>query len=229
MIYKNSKIYKIVNSKSNSIYIGSTTQSLARRMSVHRAFARHEYKCGCKKLARHMQKYGVQNFRIVLIETYPCKNKDELRAREEYWIEKLKPELNIVSAYLTKEKKKENWQKYYKQHSKKIKKRSKQWYQDNKEYAKERDSIYREKNKDKILEREEQIICCTCGFFCSYKNYARHVKSKMHFEFLELNKHPEQTEKILCDCGMYCAKRSYKIHLQSKIHERQLKHLEEYF
>ena len=31
------------------------------------------------------EKYGVENCKIILIEKYPCNDKDDLVAREEYW------------------------------------------------------------------------------------------------------------------------------------------------
>ena len=41
-----------------------------------------------------MNEIGVQHFQIELIETYPCNNKEELLAKEGYYIRTLKPSLN---------------------------------------------------------------------------------------------------------------------------------------
>ena len=84
--YKNSKIYKICNKINDLIYIGSTTNSLSRRMATHRNDMRKE----CNKnsrLYKIMHKLGMCNFKIVLIEHYPCNNKIELLRPERYYFE----------------------------------------------------------------------------------------------------------------------------------------------
>lgn len=91
--YKQSKIYKIVNDLpelQGKIYVGSTCRTLAQRMGEHRNNCRRG-----KSSALHqaMRQHGVQNFYIILIEPYPCNNKDELRAREHYHI----TQLNAIS------------------------------------------------------------------------------------------------------------------------------------
>ena len=45
---------------------------------------------------KHLNGVGWENVEIVLIESFPCKSKTELHARERYWIETMKPELNKV-------------------------------------------------------------------------------------------------------------------------------------
>ena len=52
--------------------------------------------------------YGIKNFEIILIESYPCNSKDELRARENYWINQLNPNLNTRRAKTTYEKRLED-------------------------------------------------------------------------------------------------------------------------
>jgi hypothetical protein len=42
-----------------------------------------------------------------LVESYPCNSSDELRAREQYWIDQLKPYLNVSSPYVLEEEQKE--------------------------------------------------------------------------------------------------------------------------
>ena len=85
--YDNGKIYKmIVNNTDEDYepYIGSTTKKyLSQRLVQHRCSykTRKSVKFGSFKL---FDKYGMENCEIVLIENYPCKSKDELRARERY-------------------------------------------------------------------------------------------------------------------------------------------------
>ena len=79
--YKNGKVYKLVNSIDNLIYIGSTTCRLSTRMSLHRLHAKKNYNAN---LYKHMNKLGINKFKIVLIEYCSCNSKDELLRRERY-------------------------------------------------------------------------------------------------------------------------------------------------
>ena len=82
--YQQGKIYKIV--ANDQTYIGSTCEpTLARRLAQHKG----SYKSWNKKTTY------VTSFRvlyedkpeIILIESYPCNSKDELIARERFYIE----------------------------------------------------------------------------------------------------------------------------------------------
>ena len=83
--YKNGKIYKILNTIDDSIYIGSTTELLCQRMG------KHKYDCKCERnskrpLYQKMIQFGLDNFYIELVEMYPCNSKEELLAKEGEWI-----------------------------------------------------------------------------------------------------------------------------------------------
>ena len=85
--YQNSKIYKIVCNTTGLIYIGSTAEpTLARRLAKHREdykrylIGKHNYITSYKILEN-------TNYDIILLEIYPCNTKDELHARERYYIE----------------------------------------------------------------------------------------------------------------------------------------------
>lgn len=79
--YSLGKIYKIINSVNDKVYIGSTTRKyLSSRMSNHRADAKRCANFG--KLYRAMNKIGSDKFSIELIEDYSCESKAELEARE---------------------------------------------------------------------------------------------------------------------------------------------------
>ena len=84
--YQNGKIYKIVSDQTDKIYIGSTTDKyLSHRLNNHR----YEYKSKRSNVSsKKILKYD--DVKIILIETYPCKNKDELFAREQYHVDKNK-------------------------------------------------------------------------------------------------------------------------------------------
>jgi len=61
--YNNGKIYKIINENCETVYVGSTTQSLCQR------YTRHNHKAS--------------NHKIILIENYSCNSKEELCKREQ--------------------------------------------------------------------------------------------------------------------------------------------------
>ena len=82
VLYKNSKIYKIISSGTNKIYIGFTTQRLlSKRLVQHRK----EYFYKKHYPADEILKCG--DYKIILIELYPCNSKDELNSRYQYWID----------------------------------------------------------------------------------------------------------------------------------------------
>jgi group I intron endonuclease len=95
--YQDSKIYKLVNSVDDKIYVGSTYVTLTKRKIDHRA------KTQTKNSAvyTHFRDIGFDNVDIVLIESFPCLSKTELSKRERYWIDTLQPELNTVRPFVT--------------------------------------------------------------------------------------------------------------------------------
>lgn len=96
------RVYKIVNSRDSKIYIGSTKQSLEKRMNSHKSrHKKQEHKHPL--LSEHFDLHGVENFTIALLEEYKCKDYLELRKYEMEWQDKLKPELNAHRALRTPE------------------------------------------------------------------------------------------------------------------------------
>ena len=84
--YQNGKIYKIMFQDTNDVYVGSTCQPLKDRLSGHRRAKSNKKKMEAFKTNTHI--------RIILIEKYPCSDKEELVRREQHWIDELKPTLN---------------------------------------------------------------------------------------------------------------------------------------
>ena len=89
------KIYKIYNFITDDIYIGSTTQLLSQRMAKHRHNSKYDSYQSIK-LYKCFHEHGIDNFNIELVENCDCNNKEELNAREGYYIRELKPTLNKV-------------------------------------------------------------------------------------------------------------------------------------
>ena len=77
-------IYKITNIINNKVYVGQTTETLEKRFKRHMGYQKNS---NDTKFYRAVKKYGVENFRIDLIEE--VETQEELNIREEYWIREL--------------------------------------------------------------------------------------------------------------------------------------------
>lgn len=83
--YEKGKIYEIVEKKTmKRIFIGSTINTLSSRYFGHKKY-------NCKNPFTDLHKTieqggGFDNYKILLIENYPCKSKAELSKREAYWL-----------------------------------------------------------------------------------------------------------------------------------------------
>ena len=113
--YDYSIIYIIECNISKLKYIGSTTSLLCERMAKHR----YDNK---KRLDRTESHLVMENndYTYKVIEEYPCKTFEELRKREQYWIDKTEC-VNKQRAYNTNEDYKKNDMKsYYNNRDKRI-------------------------------------------------------------------------------------------------------------
>ena len=167
--YLNSKIYTIRCRSDNSlIYVGSTIESLSRRLSRHKNHCYNENERGYNMLLyKTIRTKEWDDFYIELYENYPCKSKEELNKREGEIIRQIgtmnvKISGNVVD-------KKEYMKKYY------IKNKNK-WFSDEaieqrKEY--EQTEKYKEikrnydmkiyyKNKNQTSESNDGDIVNTC-------------------------------------------------------------------
>jgi len=85
--YALGKIYKIVSNQSDLPYIGSTCKPrLSHRMATHRS----HYKMYLNDEGQYLSSFEVLQYndaKIILIEDFPCENKEQLRQRERSYIE----------------------------------------------------------------------------------------------------------------------------------------------
>lgn len=169
--YADGKIYKIICDKSDLIYIGSTCQTLANRLSQHKN--KNNFKCSSKEL------FKLGNCSIILLEKFPCKDKEELTAREQYYLDQFKDKcINNRDAHCSigisyKNNKKAYFKQYYitKQHE------YKDYYENNKDKIKQ---IY-VNNKDKLNQKNT----CICGGNYTTANKTNHENTKKHIEFMK--------------------------------------------
>ena len=85
--YSLGKIYKITSSRTNKVYVGSTTRELKDRFREHK----NDYKRYLNDKFHFISSFEImifQDCKIELIEN--CSTKNELQNREDYWIKKEK-------------------------------------------------------------------------------------------------------------------------------------------
>jgi len=129
--YSKGIIYKLV-SKDLSIpdmYIGSTT-NFNKRRNCHKNNCINENnpKYNLKVYQFIRDNNGWDNWDMVEIEKYSCKDKNELFKRERYFYEELKPSLNMCFPQRTS---KEYFENYYATNKEKIDEKNIKYYYDN--------------------------------------------------------------------------------------------------
>lgn len=160
--YKNAKVYKIECYVTGFVYVGSTTQRLNKRLAAHK----YRYNGWKKSKLNHMYSSFIclanNNYRIVLLEECPCDNREQLLAREAYWIRNTKC-VNVVVPGRTLE----------------------EYNEQNKDRIRKRTKIYRERHKEKHKAYVSEKITCECGSIVCRGKIARHRRSKKHVRLLE--------------------------------------------
>ena len=175
--YQTSKIYKIESTQGPKIYIGSTTkQYLSQRIDCHRTGYRR-WKAGKvnKVMAYDLfDEYGIENCSIILIESFQCNSKDELRAREGHHIKSNECINKYVAGRSQKQwiadnidHYKEHHKQYYEENKEKITAYKKKWHEENKARLSEKHRKWRAEHKDEVnakqqerrrLEKERQTV-----------------------------------------------------------------------
>ena len=85
---------------------------------------------------------GWNNWNMVQIEEYPCKNKREAEARETYWMKELKSTLNSHQSFLSEEDRKEYHKEYQKEYQKTDKQKQREKTEKRKKYKKQYQKQY---------------------------------------------------------------------------------------
>jgi group I intron endonuclease len=165
------RIYKIIHNQSNLVYVGSTFNILRQRWATHKASYKRGYKIS---IYPYFLKYGIENFKMILIKEYQVENRAHMEAYEQLWINKLKP-INKQCAFnlLKKEKEKKYNKEYREKNKEEIREKDKKYREKYREKIKDN----REKNKEKIREyRAQKKHCSQCGKLLSISNLSKHKK-----------------------------------------------------
>jgi group I intron endonuclease len=174
--YQNGKIYCIRDHIDGQIYVGSTCQSLSKRMAYHTQDA--------KKANRQntliyplMLNYGLEQFYIELVEEYPCENSNQLEKREGEITREMKASLNMkVSGRTMEEYKVEEADKI--RQSKSI--RGKRYRENNPEKVKERRKLNYWKDPEKYKEQARKYN----------EEHKEEISRKIRERYLRKNKTP---------------------------------------
>ena len=207
--YANAKVYMIepiCEHEEGDIYIGSTCKKyLSQRFSVHT----NAYKGWQKNKKKYVssyelfEKYGFENCKIILLEDYPCDNKNQLLSREAHYQKSMKCVNKLVAFRST-----EEWKEYHQIYHQENKEEKKIYYEQNKEQIKEQRKIYYDENKEQISEQRK-----------IYYEENKEQISEQRKIYYEQNKE-KKLEPITCECGSVITKNHYKKHCNSGKHQR---------
>ena len=149
MGYENGKIYKIVGS--GLTYYGSTIDKLCNRKSNHKNQIKNQNQTLCS--SKDIIDKG--NWEMILVELFPCENKEQLFWRERWWIEN-NICINKQRPITTEEEKKKDIKDYHLEHKEYLKEYFKDYYIAHKEELNVKSKDYRLANKDIIsVQRKE--------------------------------------------------------------------------
>jgi hypothetical protein len=248
MDYQNGKIYVIRNHINDLVYIGATTQSLAKRFSVHKDASRRNFTI---QLYKAFQEIGIENFYIELIENCPCNSKNELHAREGFYIRHFDSYINGYNArisgrngkdYYNENKEiiaekckiyreanqeiiRERKKRYCEENKEKISQHNKVWREENKEIIKEKKKAYREANKDILNGKHKQDYHQNKEKYAKsmYEYYQKNSdeikrQAKEYYETHKAEISQKNSVQIQCECGAIITKQHLARHKKSKKH-----------
>ena len=171
--YSRGKIYKLVpkfwEGDEFLTYYGSTCEIyLSRRLQKHilnyKVFLNGKSKSNLTSF-RLFETYGIDNIEIILVEDFECESKNQLEARERYYIEN-----NDCINKKIPTRAQNEYMKIYRDN--------------NKDKILNYQKIYNDNNKEKIKERKGKKITCECGSIYRKSDKSRHENTNKHVEFI---------------------------------------------
>ena len=229
--YSQARIYKIVSDQTADVYIGSTIQRLSARIHGHRMSMQGGNYC----TSREVMKYD--DYRIVLIENYPCDSKEQKLAREYHWMTELRKQgINVVNKQCPGRSKKQ-----YNEDTREQKKViDKEYYEANRDQILSKNKEYRDVHRDQIAAQTKEYRDANRGQFAAKsKEYRESNREKLSAqkneryaanreqvlakikEYRESNRELIAARKALtftCGCGSTCRQPD------KARHERTMKH-----
>jgi len=164
--YSKAKIYKIECNVTNDVYYGSTTSSLSDRLLLHKS----------KRDCSAINIIDRGNYTCKIIEEFPCKSRQELEARESYYIRN-----NLCINIRVPGRTKKEW---CEDNIEYVKQKAKDYREDNKEKYKQYHKEYRKANIEILKSKQNEKLTCDCGGKYTRRNYSHHCKTKKHQDYL---------------------------------------------
>jgi hypothetical protein len=138
--YYQGKIYKLVDNTNGNLYVGSTCEKkLCRRLQKHVCGYKIWKRGGNQRKMRSFDIIKNNDYKIILLENYPCETKEELLAREQYYIDTLV----CVNKNNTYHNKLEYQRKWSVKNREKVNQYVRDWRSKNPDKKKETDRAYR--------------------------------------------------------------------------------------
>jgi hypothetical protein len=234
--YSRTIIYKLVckDLAIKELYVGATTNWF-NRQGTHKSTCNNEnhkgYNCKVYQFIRENGDWN--NWVMIMVEKYPCKDKLESDAREHYWTELLEAKLNMNVVGRTKKEYEEANKEYFAE-------KAKEFYQANKEEILEKNKQWRDNHKEEILENnkkyreehKEEFVVRNQKYYEANKEehskkskiYRKEHKEEIieqHKLYYEANKEKiniKIREKYTCECGSIICKGEKSQHNKSKKH-----------
>ena len=171
--YQQAKIYKLYSPSKKLVYYGSTVQPVYQRLAGHLSNYKLYIKDNNKKYLSSFLVLECEDYKIELVEEYPCNNNQQLLRKEgEYQKNNVCINKNVNYTTINKcDEAKTN----YEQNKEEIIKRVKEYQKINADKVKEREKKYRYANADKIKEKAKNY---------RYANAAK-IKEQRHQYYLK--------------------------------------------
>jgi hypothetical protein len=209
--YSNTIIYKIYCKDTNihDIYVGHTTNFIKRKCGHKASCNDKNNKSKIYETIRHNG--GWENWDMVEIAKYNCKDSTEARIKEQEHYEELKSSMNTCPPYISKEN--------YKCLICNINCHTKKGYEKHLECNLHKKKINDTKN---IIEKCQKYVCDFCDFSCNKQsNYNQHLLTSKHLKRYKMiqndtNFQEKHAEKYVCICG-----NTYKYHSGLWRHQKE--------
>jgi hypothetical protein len=183
--YSKNVIYKLVCNDLNILgcYVGHTTDFTRRKQ-------RHKSDCNSEKGEKYNFKVyktirengGWDNYSMIEVEKYPCRDENEATSKEREWFERLNSNLNTQHPNRSR-------QEYKRQHYIDNREESlikmRQYNKDHKEEILIQQRQHYADHKEEIATRRKQTFTCECGRVTTWGNKSNHLKTKFHLQYME--------------------------------------------
>ena len=176
--YHTSKIYKISSPQCEKFYIGSTTETLNRRLSKHKSHYKRYIEKGVGSRFTSFEVVKFDDAIIELIKDVKCESRKDLDKIEGECIREHHD--RILNKRIEGRTPKE-WNELNKD---KCKQQKKEWNELNKDKLKQQIKEYYEAHKNEINDKRKEKYECECGMKLSRGGKSDHEKTKKHQLFI---------------------------------------------